>query len=96
MPNTYNNSFSFNPKDIALIEEGLRALSEHHDTIMMISQATLVKCSRFIDDAETADQSAVIESKEGKIREVNELLGKIYNQKIFYSQTHEHEGVPLG
>ena len=84
MPNTYNNSFSFNPKDIALIEEGLRTLSEHHDTIMMISRG------------ETADQSAVIESKEGKIREVNELLGKIYNQKIFYSQTHEHEGVPLG
>lgn len=84
MPNTYNNSFSFNPKDIALIEEGLRALSEHHDTIMMISHA------------ETADQNAVIESKGRKIRGINELLGKIYNQKIFYSQTHEHDGVPLG
>ncbi len=83
MPNTYNNNFSFNPKDIALIEEGLRTLSEHHDTIMMLREG------------EGVDTSA-IESKDKKLKQVNELLGKIYNQKIFYSQTHCHEGVPLG
>jgi hypothetical protein len=83
MPNTYNNNFSFNPKDIALIEEGLRTLSEHHDTIMMIR------------DGEGANSGA-IECKDKKLKQVNELLGKIYNQKIFYSQTHNHDGVPLG
>ena len=83
MPNTYNNNFSFNPKDIALIEEGLRKLSEHHDTIMMVR------------DESSADRST-IETKDKKLKQVNELLGKIYNQKIFYSQTHSHEGVPLG
>jgi hypothetical protein len=83
MPNTYNNNFSFNPKDIALIEEGLRTLSEHHDTIMMIR------------DGDGADFGA-IETKVRKLKQVNELLGKIYNQKIFYSQTHSHDGVPLG
>lgn len=83
MPNNYNNSFSFNPKDIALIEEGLRTLSEHHDTIMMFG------------DGESLDQAA-LETKDKKLKKVNELLGKIYNQKIFYSQTHRHDGVPLG
>lgn len=83
MANAYNNNFSFNPKDIALIEEGLRTLSEHHDTIMMLREGP------------DADHGA-IESKDKKLKQVNELLGKIYNQKIFYSQAHAHEGVPLG
>lgn len=83
MQNTYNNNFSFNPKDIALIEEGLRTLSEHHDTILMIR------------DGDATDLGA-IETKDKKLKQVNELLGKIYNQKIFYSQTHSHDGVPLG
>ncbi len=83
MPNTYNNSFSFNPKDIELIEEGLRTLSEHHDTIMMINEG------------DASDQQDLA-SKEKKLKSVNQLLGKIYNQKVFYSQTHSHEGVPLG
>ena len=83
MPNTYNNNFSFNPRDIALIEEGLRKLSEHHDTIVMMR------------DENDADRGT-IETKDKKLKQVNELLGKIYNQKIFYSQAHSHEGVPLG
>lgn len=84
MPATYNNNFSFNPKDIALIEEGLRTLSEYHDTIMLLMR-----------DGDAADPGA-IEVKDRKLRQVNELLGKIYNQKIFYSQIHSHDGVPLG
>ncbi|MGH8499470.1 MAG: hypothetical protein ACRERV_11790 [Methylococcales bacterium] len=46
-------------------------------------------------EGEGSDPSA-IESKDKKLKQVNELLGKIYNQKIFYSQIHCHEGVPLG
>ena len=83
MPNTYNNNFSLNPKDIALIEEGLRTLSEHHDTIMMLQDVA-------------ACDPELIDLKTKKLKQVNELLGKIYNQKIFYSQTHKHDDVPLG
>lgn len=83
MPTKYNNSFSFNPRDIELIEEGLRTLSEHHDTIMLIREG------------DSADKKALA-GKEKKLKDVNELLGKIYNQKVFYSQTHSHDGVPLG
>lgn len=34
-------------------------------------------------------------SNDGKIREYQELLGKLHNQKIWYGEIH-HSGVPLG
>ncbi|MGH8550071.1 MAG: hypothetical protein ACRERU_16010 [Methylococcales bacterium] len=48
-----------------------------------------------IREGNGADPGA-IQTKDKKLKQVNELLGKIYNQKIFYSQTHSHNGVPLG
>lgn len=83
MPNTYNNNFSFNPKDIELIELGLRTLSEHYDIFVDLKNGATL-------------ESDCVKVKDHKLKQINEVLGKIHNQKIFYSQTHPHKGVPLG
>lgn len=83
MPNTYNNSFSFNPKDIELIEQGLRMLSKHYNLLADLKSGA-------------SPGSESVKKKDYKLKQINEVLGKIHNQKIFYSQTHPHKGVPLG
>ncbi len=83
MPNTYNNSFSFNPKDIELIEQGLRALSKHNNLLADLKTGA-------------SHESESIKKKDQKLKQINEVLGKIHNQKVFFSQTHPHKGVPLG
>ena len=83
MPNTYNNNFSFNPKDIELIEQGLRTLSENFDVLGDIKNGASLG-------------SDTVKAKDTKLKQINQVLGKIHNQKIFYSQTHPHKGVPLG
>jgi hypothetical protein len=37
----------------------------------------------------------VFKENDGRIRQFEELLGTLYNQKVWYSQVH-HTGVPLG
>lgn len=83
MANTYNNNFSFNPRDIELIELGLRTLSEHYDVFVDLKKGATL-------------ESDCVKAKDHKLKQINEVLGKIHNQKIFYSQTHPHKGVPLG
>ncbi len=83
MPNTYNNTFSFNPKDIELIEQGLRTLSEHYDLLADLKSGASL-------------ESESVKKKDHKLKQINEVLGKIHNQKVFYSQTHPHKGIPLG
>jgi len=83
MPNRYNSNFSFNPRDIELIEEGLKTLSEHYDYLVDLTKGASL-------------ESDSVRAKDHKLREINEVLGKIYNQKIIYSQAHPHKGVPLG
>ena len=73
----YNDSFSFNTKDISLIENALRV------QINGLSNANLPTGS--VDEKENHKQIMALE----------ELLGKIHNQKIWYGQVH-HTGVPLG
>lgn len=85
MTTKYNENFQLNPKDIELIEEALRTSLEHlaHDTMM-------------IGDAIDASDKELVASKNTKVKQVNQLLGKLHNKNIFYSQTHRKEGVPLG
>ena len=83
MPTNYNNNFSFNPKDIELIEYGLRSLGEHYDLVSAMNHGE-------------APQSDSFKDKNSKLKEINQLLGKIHNKKIFYSQTHRAKNVPLG
>ncbi len=79
----FNSNFSFNPKDIELIELGLRTLRKHYDVIDDLFKGA-------------SPESDSVRAKDLKLKQINEVLGKIENQKIFYSQTHPHKGVPLG
>ncbi len=79
----FNSNFCFNPKDIKLIELGLRALSEHYDVIDELSKGI-------------SPNSDSVKEKDQMLKQINEVLGKIENQKITYSQVHPHKGVPLG
>lgn len=85
MTTKYNENFQLNPKDIELIEEALRSSLEQlaHDTMT-------------IGDAVDGSSKDLVASKNAKVKEVNQLLGKLHNKKIFYSQTHRKKGVPLG
>jgi len=83
MPNTYNNNFSFNPKDIELIELGLRALSGQYDIFVDLKKGATL-------------ESDSVKAKDHKLKQIKEVLAKIHNQKIFYSQIHRHKGIPLG
>ena len=84
MATKYNDKFKFNPKDIELIEEGLRGLCDcsYHSIIT--------------DQAADSEEHNVNGGLDTKIRKINELLGKIHNQKVFYGQTHSSGAVPLG
>ena len=79
----YNSDFSFNPRDIELIEQGLRVLSVRYDVIDDLFKGA-------------SPESDSVRAKDLKLKQINEVLGKIENRKIFYSQTHSHKGVPLG
>ena len=79
----FNSNFSLNPKDIELIELGLRALREHYDVIDELSKGV-------------SPNSDSIREKDLMLKQINEVLGKIDNQKITYSQANPHKGVPLG
>ncbi len=85
MTTKYNENLQLNPKDIELIEDALRASLEQlaHDTMM-------------IGDAVYASDEELVANKNTKVKQVNQLLGKLHNKKIFYSQTHRKKGVPLG
>lgn len=39
--------------------------------------------------------ASAISENDGKIRQCEDLLGSLYNQKVWYGQVH-HTGVPLG
>ncbi len=81
----YNEDFKLNPKDIEFIEEGLRALLHNlsHEAMSLASSTdgASQKISRTIDT---------------KGKQINLLLGKLHDKKVFYSQVHRKEGVPLG
>lgn len=79
----FNSNFKFNPRDIGLIELGLRALREHYDVIDDLSKGI-------------SPDSDSVKAKDRMLKQINEVLGKIDNQKIPYSQAHPHKGVPLG
>ena len=85
MTTKYNENFQLTPKDIELIEEALRSGLEQLAHYTMMSS-----------DAADASDKDIIKGKNAKIKEVNQLLGKLHNKKIFYSQTHRKKGVPLG
>ena len=81
----YNEDFKLNPKDIEFIEEGLRALLHNlsHEA-MSLADST---------DGVSQEMARTIDTK-GK--QINLLLGKLHDKKVFYSQVHRKEGVPLG
>lgn len=81
----YNEDFKLNPKDIEFIEEGLRALLHNlsHEAMALAASTDVAsrKASQDID---------------AKGKQINNLLGKLHDKKVFYSQVHRKEGVPLG
>ena len=79
----FNSNFSFNPRDIELIELGLRTLRKHYDVIDDLSKGV-------------SPNSDSIRAKDQMLKQINEVLGKIENKKITFSQVHPHKGVPLG
>ena len=81
----YNNSFNLTPKDVQIIEESLRIVSEQ-------LAAHEIQDKDHIPKGEMNDQC----ESDLKLRDINSLLGKLHNQKIFYSQTHRKPGTPLG
>ncbi len=70
----YQDKFTFNVKDIDLIEQALR--------------------SEIASELEKGKRTPQYASTP-KERQIGELLGKIHNQKIFYSSVAE-TNVPLG
>lgn len=76
---SYKKSFTFNVKEIDLIENALR------DQIRVLAHINL---------SEGAGGSAEFKANEATIRELSELMGKIHNQKMFYGQVH-HTGAPI-
>ena len=72
----YNDKFTLNVDDVALIEKALRALWTEEEN----------KISK--------DQVSPIRTTE-RIRDIYSLLGKISNQKIYYSEVNR-TSCPLG
>lgn len=78
---SYNEVFRLNTRDIALIEQAVR------EQIGVFSRAQRLAT---VLGVRSEDENA-----ETRIRELNGLLGKLHNQKVWYGQVH-HTGVPLG
>lgn len=76
----YEKSFDLNESDIELIEDTVR------NEIRTLTQEKQSSMEHAVDTAIALDT---------KIRRLNMLLGKLHNQKIWYSQVNQ-TGVPLG
>ena len=72
----YNDKFTLNIDDVALIEKALRTLWTEEENSLPADQDFPVKTT-------------------GRIRDIYSLLGKISNQKIYYSEVNR-TSCPLG
>ncbi len=72
----YNDKFTLNVDDVALIEKALRTLWTEEENSLPTDQDFPVKTT-------------------GRIRDIYSLLGKISNQKIYYSEVNR-TSCPLG
>ncbi len=77
---TYKKNFDLDEADIELIEDTLRNQIR-----------TLTDNKQSLSEAESGRAIKLVET----IKRLNELLGKLHNQKIWYSQVNQ-TGVPLG
>jgi hypothetical protein len=83
---TYKKLFNLNPSDIELIEACLR--KELH--------ARSEKCHCQCEGSAEHENAEEMDSAEHGISEITELLGKIHNQKIWYSGDPDKPWVPRG
>jgi hypothetical protein len=75
----YKKTFTFNVRDIELIEDALR------EKIRVLARILLAS-----GNAKTSE----CVTNEAQLRELAELMGKIHSQKIFYGSAHR-TGAPI-
>ena len=71
----YNKSFNLNPSDIELIEISLRK----EQSRISVSRQTLIDSTII-----PPDQIQSVKEYDVKIKEINHLLGRLHEQKIWY------------
>ena len=76
----YNKSFNLTPRDIELIETALR------NKLLRRAQSRMANTESTIQDPNTLDSVKEIDAE---IKEINELLGRLHNQKKWFGAPGE-------
>ena len=76
----YNKSFNLTPQDIELIETALR------NKLLRRAQSRMAHTESTIQDPNTLDSVKEIDAE---IKEINELLGRLHNQKKWFGAPSE-------
>ena len=76
----YNKSFNLTPRDIELIETALR------NKLLRRAQSRMAHTESTIQDPNTLDSVKEIDAE---IKEINELLGRLHNQKKWFGAQGE-------